>query len=179
MALAVAVIFICCSENIERIPKPQSNSINKILPLGASRVEGASPYYESFRYELWKKLSENDWIFDFIGTQSDPASYPNLGSLSFDVDHEGRGGWTSADILNGLSEWLNMTGAPDIVLFSSPGGNDILNGSNYEQTLLNINAIIDLLQLTNPNVTILIEQLAAGHSDFMTAEYTATFNQNK
>lgn len=98
MALPVAVIFICCSENIESILKPQSNSINKILPLGASIVEGASPYYESFRYELWKKLSENDWIFDFIGTQSDPASYPNLGSLSFDVDHEGRGGWTSADI---------------------------------------------------------------------------------
>ena len=41
-----------------------SDSINKILPLGASRVEGARPDYESFRYELWKDLVENDWVFD-------------------------------------------------------------------------------------------------------------------
>lgn len=155
------------------------NSINKIMPLGGSRVEGATPYYESFRYPLWKNLIQNDWTFDFIGTQSDEGFYPDFNSFNFDNDHEGRGGWTSGLILNGLSDWLSETGSPDIVLFSGPGGNDILNGLDYGQTLLNINAIIDLLQANNANVTILIEQLAPGRSGFMIPEYTAIFNQNR
>ena len=52
------MIFVSCSEEGDLKPKPQSNSINKILNLGASRVEGGRPEYESYRYELWKKLKE-------------------------------------------------------------------------------------------------------------------------
>ena len=50
--------------NIEE--KPISQSENKILILGASRVEGNRPDYESFRYALWKKLKADNQIFDFI-----------------------------------------------------------------------------------------------------------------
>lgn len=166
-----------CGKNDDSNLKPQSTSINKILPLGASRVEGFRPNFESYRYELWKDLKGNDWTFDFIGTRSDGAAYPAFNGEEFDVDHEGRGGFTSGEILQGLSGWLSQTGKPDIVLFSSPGGNDILNGQNYNQTISNINAIIDALQANNPNVTIIIEQPAQGRSDFMTTEYTNVFNQ--
>jgi len=67
-----SVLFFSCNgdteeELIDRVPKPVSTSANKILILGASRVEGARPEYESFRYELWKDLVENDLTFDFIG----------------------------------------------------------------------------------------------------------------
>ena len=171
------LMFTACEKDDDTTPKPQSNSINKILPLGASRVEGARPDFESYRYELWKDLKENDWTFDFIGTQSDETTYPVFNSMSFDIDHEGRSGWTSGQILSGLNGWLNQTGSPDIVLFSSPGGNDILEGEDYNQTISNINAIIDALQANNPNVTIIIEQPAQGHSNFMTTEYTNAFNQ--
>lgn len=171
------LIFNSCKKEDNISPKPQSTSINKILALGASRVEGARPEFESFRYELWKDLKENGWTFDFIGTQTDEAAYPEFNSISFDKDHEGRGGWTSGQILNELSGWLSQTGAPDIVLFSSPGGNDILNGLNYNQIIANINAIIDQLQTNNPNVVIIIEQPAGGHSNFMTTQYTNDFNQ--
>jgi len=171
------LIFNACDKDDEVTPKPQSNSINKILPLGASRVEGARPEFESFRYELWKDLKENNWTFDFIGTQSDEGSYPVFNSNTFDIEHEGRSSWTSGQILNGLNGWLSQTGSPDIVLFSSPGGNDILNSQDYNQTILNINAIIDALQADNPNVTIIIEQPAQGRSGFMTTEYTNAFNQ--
>ena len=166
-----------CSSDDETEPKPRSTSINKILPLGASRVEGARPEFESFRYELWKDLKENDWTFDFIGTESDEATYPAFIGMSFDIDHEGRSGWTSSKILDGLDDWLNQLGSPDVVLFSSPGGNDILEGLDYSQTLSNINAIIDALQKDNLNVTIIIEQLAPGRSDFMTTAFTAAFNK--
>jgi hypothetical protein len=55
-------------------------------------VEGDRPNYESFRYELWKELIENNWTFGFTGTQLDAASYPLFDNLLFDKYHEGRGG---------------------------------------------------------------------------------------
>lgn len=171
------LMFIACDKDDDSNLKPQSTSINKILPLGASRVEGARPDFESYRYELWKDLKGNNWTFDFIGTRSDGASYPQFNGNNFDIDHEGRGGFTSGEILAGLNGWLSQTGSPDIVLFSSPGGNDILNGQNYNQTISNINAIIDALQANNSNVTIIIEQPAQGRSDFMTTEFTNAINQ--
>lgn len=170
--------FNSCDKE-ESIPDLQGNSINKIMSLGASISAGYRPNYESFRYELWKDLIENNWTFDYIGTQSDEATYPMYNNHDFDVDHEGRGGWTSGQILNGIANWLSETGAPDIVLFSSPGGNDALQGLPYNQILSNIKGIITALQNANPEVTILIEQLAPGRSDLMNAELTNSFEQIK
>ena len=161
------------------IEKPKSVSINKIMPLGASRVEGARPNFESFRYHLWTKLLDGSWEFDFIGTQSDLSSYPNHAGFSFDVDHEGRGGWTSGQILDGLPDWLVRTGNPDIVLFSSPAGNDALENLPYDQAIANIRTIIDTFQAANPNVTIIIEILAPARSDRMTPTLTDYFSKIK
>lgn len=177
IVLGLSLLMFNACDDDDITPKPQSTSINKILPLGASRVEGARPDFESYRYELWKDIMENNWTFDFIGTRSDGASYPEFNGNAFDIDHEGRGGFTSGEILSGLNGWLSQTGSPDIVLFSSPGGNDILNGQNYNQAISNINAIIDALQANNSKVTIIIEQPAQGRSDFMTTEFTNAFNQ--
>lgn len=147
------------------------------MPLGASRVEGARPFYESFRYELWKLLQAGDWEFDYVGTQTDDASYPTFQGQTFDPDHEGRGGWTSGEILEGIEGWLSTTGAPDIVLFSSPGGNDALQGLKYDNVISNVNGIIDVIQVINPDVTIIIEQLSPGQSEIMTGELQQYFDQ--
>ena len=170
-----SVIFGC--SNDEDSPKPISTSINKIMTLGASRVEGSRPDYESFRYNLWKNLIENNWTFDFIGSQSDEAFYPSYNGFDFDIDHEGRGGWTSGQILDGVGDWLTETGPPDIILFSSPGGNDALEQLSYSEAVSNINSIIDIIQSSNPNCIIIIEQMAPGHSEIMTAELTNFWNQ--
>ncbi|WP_181044119.1 GDSL-type esterase/lipase family protein [Aureicoccus marinus] len=155
-------------------PEP---SVTTIMPLGASRVDGARPIYESYRFELWKDLIDGGWSFDYIGTRDDEANYPAYNSQSFDVDHEGRGGWTSGQIRQNLNGWLQQAGSPDIVLFSSPGGNDALQNLPYQDAMENINAIIDLLQANNPEVIIIIEQMAPGRTDFMNAELTSYFNQ--
>ena len=173
------MIFVSCSEENDIPPKPQSDSINKILNLGASRVEGGRPEYESYRYELWKKLKEDNLIFDYIGTQTDESTYPPFNDMIFDCDHEGRGGWTSADILDELNNWLSLTGPPDFVLFSSPAGNDALEGLSYTEAVTNINGIIDIIQDFNPNTTIIIEQMAPGRSDIMTSELTNFLEQMK
>ncbi|MDW3192497.1 MAG: GDSL-type esterase/lipase family protein [Cytophagales bacterium] len=179
MILVCIVHFLLlagCSE--EETSKPVSDSINKIMPLGASRVEGDRPEYESFRFELWLLLTDGNWDFDYMGTRTDGGSYPAIRDKpSFDRNHEGRGGWTSGDILEGIDGWLAETGAPDIVLFSSPGGNDALLGLDYDQAVSNINAIIDAIQVVNPEVTIIIEQLAPGHSEIMTGELLMYFDQ--
>ncbi|MDG1333942.1 MAG: GDSL-type esterase/lipase family protein [Crocinitomicaceae bacterium] len=176
LGVITALLLVSCKkENTE--PKPQSTSINKIMPLGASRVEGDSPSYESYRYELWKKLLDGNYTFDYIGTMSDQASHSDYNGQTFDVDHEGRGGWTSSQILAEIEGWLTKSGAPDIVLLSSPGGNDALNGEPYSQAISNVNAIIDKLQAANPNVTIIIEQMAPAHSSAMTSTLTSYLDQ--
>lgn len=153
-----------------------NTSETKVMPLGASRVEGDRPNFESYRYELWKTLLDSGYTFDYVGTQEDMASYQDHSGQSFDHDHEGRGGWTSGQILNGLPGWLDNIGNPDIVLFSSPGGNDALIGLPYSNVIDNVNDIIDTLQTRNPNITIIIEQLAPGHSSIMTPTLTTYFN---
>ena len=185
IALGVLLTFTACKKEDDGVTttsittQPTSNSSNRIMALGASRVEGDRPNFESFRFELWKKMIEGGWDVDFIGTENDLASYPTLGNRTFDNDHEGRGGWTSGQILDGIGGWLNATGAPDIVLFSSPGGNDALEGLSIDNAIANANSIIDIIQGANPNVTIIIEQMAPARSDQMTSELTAAFNQMK
>jgi len=176
LLVGISMIILNSCDTDDSVGKPVSGSINKIMSLGASRVEGNRPDFESFRYELWKDLIENDWTFDFVGTQSDNASYPPFNNNDFDVDHEGRGGWTSEEILNGLTNWLSETGSPDIVLFSSPGGNDALQDLPYNEAISNISSIIDALQTNNPNITIIIEQMAPGRSDIMTEELSTYLN---
>ncbi|MEL6969254.1 MAG: GDSL-type esterase/lipase family protein [Bacteroidota bacterium] len=171
------LLLACTPEEEPSENNPPSTSTNKIMPLGASRVEGARPIFESYRYELWKLLIDGGWDFDYVGTNDDLSSYPTYLGFTFDNDHEGRGGWTSGQILEGIEGWLNQSDTPDIVLFSSPGGNDALQGLSYEQAISNINQIIDIIQLANPNVTILIEQLAPAVSMAMTAELTTYFNR--
>ena len=157
-------------ENINDIP-------NKIMPLGASRVQGLTPLFESYRFELWKDLIDGDWDFDYIGTEIETGSYPNYDNLSFDPHHQGKMSWTSEEIFEELERILHETGYPDIVLFSSPGGNDILDGLPYENVIENINGIIDIFQNRNPDIVILIEQLAPGKTSFMTPELTVIFDQ--
>lgn len=149
----------------------------KIMPLGASRVQGFSPFFESYRYELWKDLIDGGWEFDFVGTLDDFIIYAEYNGYCFDTDHEGRSGWKAAQIDDNIEQWLSETDTPDIVLFSSPGANDILDGAEVEPVLAHINSIIDKIQKHNPNITIIIEQLAPAKSTYMTEELTAIFSQ--
>ncbi len=167
----------CDDESSTPENNPEENVLNVIMPLGASRVEGARPIYESYRYELWKKLIDGNWEFDYIGTENDDASYPEHAGMSFDMDHEGRGGWTSGQILAGIAPWLRDAGVPDVVLFSSPGGNDALQNLPYDQAISNINAIIDVIQSVNQDVTIIIEKMAPARSNFMTPQLRTYFTQ--
>ena len=177
----ICLLIGCQSDQLDQInanKEENTNDIpNKIMPLGASRVQGLTPLFESYRFELWKDLIDGGWDFDYIGTETETGSYPNYENLSFDPDHQGKMSWTSEKIFEELESILHETGYPDIVLFSSPGGNDILDGLPYENVIENINDIIDFFQDRNPDIVILIEQLAPGKTSFMTPELTLIFDK--
>ena len=74
--IILLIIFSCNNENVItpiETTAPLSVTTTKIMSLGASRVEGDRPNYESYRYELWKLLIDGNWNFDYVGTQSDNA----------------------------------------------------------------------------------------------------------
>lgn len=145
----------------------------RIMPFGASRVKGKSPTFESFRYDLWKLMVDSNWSIDYIGTVADKTKYPEYLGRTFDPDHEGHGGWSSGELLEQVDNWLSVAGPPDIVLFSSPGGNDALRKLPYNEALENVNATIDAIQAANPKVVILIEQLAPAREQAMTQELSS------
>lgn len=177
----ICILLLSCeNETADQQSLPDENTsdgLNKIMPLGASRVQGLTPWFESYRYPLWKSLVDAGWDFDFIGSEKETGSFPAYKGVAFDRDHQGHIGWTSGQILDNLPSALSEVSTPDIVLFSSPGGNDILDGLPYENVIENINGIIDLFQDHNPDIVILIEQLAPGKTSFMTPELTAIFDQ--
>ena len=148
----------------------------KILPLGDSRVEGNRPEYESYRYELWKHLTDASFSFDFIGPLSDEADYPSFNGYRFDPDHAGVGGFTTEDILLNLPEWIDDIESPDVVLLGI-GGNDLLGQSPLEEVISNLYEIIAILQQKNPEVIILLEQIAPARSDLMNSDFEILLNQ--
>ncbi len=146
----------------------------KILLLGDSRVHGNRPDFESYRYELWKKLIADKQKVDFIGSIEDESSYPKFMGKTFDKDHAGVGGFTTQDILDNLEEALAEMEKPDVVLLGI-GGNDLMSRNPVEDVIENINKIIDILQAENNQITIFVEQIAPGRSKFMTPEVTKVF----
>ncbi len=180
LTLTVFSFLFACGWEEEPLPSELYSANNdglKIMPLGASRVEGASPSFESYRYELWELLNGELVAFDFIGTQEDETFYPESLKNNFDYHHEGHGGWTSGKILDQLDVLIQDAGVPDIVLFSSPGGNDALEGLPYDQIVANTNQIIDILQAVNPSIVVIIELPAPASQELMIDELQSYFNQ--
>lgn len=163
----------CEKEN----PQPFINDgALRILTLGDSRVEGARPDYESYRYNLWKMLVDEDVDFDLTGSRLDEGSYPAYNGKEFDADHEGTGGAITDDILEIVQAVIERTGKPHIVLLGI-GGNDLVEGSTASRAIENITQIINQIQLLNDSATIIVEQIAPGLSSFMTPQITTVFNE--
>lgn len=151
---------------------PIEDNSTKILILGASRVQGNPPEHESFRFDLWKNLKLANYDVDFIGNIHHYHQYPLVLGQRFDPQHQGQSGFTSGQILADLDNNLARIGNPDIVIFSSPGGNDIQNEIPLRIVKSNIRAIVSHLQSKNPNVTVILEKMAPGHSSTMDEETT-------
>lgn len=178
--ISLILLFSCSSDESEGAILTSTKSY-KIMPLGDSRVDGSGSLngHQSYRYELWKNLIDNNWSFDFIGYRMDPANYPIYQNTQFDIDHAGYGGYRTSTILQNFTTIINPVDIPDIVLLGI-GGNDLLGSVPPEQILENIDLIIDFLQALNPEIIVIIEQIAPAKSDAMSSnlwQNLAEFNE--
>lgn len=134
--------------------------------------------FESYRYDLWKQLIDDDRSFDFIGTQLDSYQYPDYLGNSFDREHEGVGSIETDGVLINLRPVLSITESAEIVLLGI-GTNDLVRGDLPQDIIKNVVRIIGILQRDNPNVTIFIEKIAPLHSAIMSTDLrqrTEAFN---
>src|SRR5688500_15151682 len=126
----------------------------RIMPLGDSITAGPG----CWRAMLWNRLQTNGYAnVDFVGGVSGGGC--NYG-YSYDVDHEGHGGYSATGIAdnNQLPPWL-AAARPDIVLMHL-GTNDMWGG--YIPTDTKIAAFTKLvgqMRANNPNVKILVAQI--------------------
>lgn len=137
----------------------------RILPLGDSMTKGSTETAEeaghpTYRYWLWQQLRNDD--VDFVGSWT----APNF-AVAFDQDNEGHGGYSTDEILHGvtdqqwepgyLAEWT-MNYDFDMVLLLI-GTNDVLRGVPTSDTAANLEKIISVLRQKNPRVTIFMATL--------------------
>ena len=171
--LTMLLALFDCDKNEEKSNTFTQNNVNTnvitIMPLGDSRVEGATSNSVSYRYDLWENLISNQWNIDYVGTQNDNTSYPLFLGNTFDPDHEGIGGFKTQDILDNIDSVLENSEIPDVVLLGI-GGNDLVRGVPVAEAISNINQTIDILQNKNPNIIIFLERIAPGRSNVMTPE---------
>lgn len=175
--LFLTLIIISCARDDGSLI--YNDPINfKIMPLGDSRVDGSNSLqgHQSYRYELWKLLTNDGVDFDFIGPEIDLTNYPSYFNQTFDSNHAGFGGYTSANILNSFTQIVDPNNLPDIVLLGI-GGNDLLANVDPQEIIQNIHLIVDFMQALNPNMIIFIEQIAPGKSNIMTNFLWSALNE--
>lgn len=175
--LAIAVLLLL--QSCRKEDNLSSDGITNIFIMGASRVEGNAPEHESFRYDLWKKLTRANVEFDFIGNKKDPKQFPKMNGKTFDPDHQGSRGFDSRDLQFNLDKDLATIEQPDIVIFSSPGGNDIANKVPLDVVKSNIRYIVKQLQNKNPKVTVILEKMAPGNKGFMNEKIKSKYEETR
>jgi lysophospholipase L1-like esterase len=126
-----------------------------ILPYGDSVTTFGADPESSYRYWLYKDLTDAGFNFSIIGTRSGvedgaPANpWPEEG-------YSGHEGWSSVDASDPANLNPVVALSPDIVLLDF-GSNDILQGLDLTATTeVNLETIIQAFANQNSSVTILI-----------------------
>lgn len=133
-----------------------------VLPLGDSITRGdyeAASDNGSWRYYLGQQLATGGYDVDFVGS----TTFPTYTRFTFDQDHDGHGGYTTAMLLaNGETEplkaWMAAYGPPDVVLLMI-GTNDALLQVPLADRLQNLRGIVAQLRARSPGVRILLAQI--------------------
>jgi len=125
-----------------------------ILPYGDSVTTFGSNPQSSYRYWLWKDLSDAGFNFAIIGTRTGVENGSPANSWPQEA-YSGHEGWTSSDAASAANLNPVVRKAPDIVLLDF-GSNDILAGIDLNTTQTNLETIIEAFAAVNPYVTILI-----------------------
>lgn len=128
----------------------------RIMPLGDSITYGEPPddpiLVTGYRKPLYQTLFNSGYSFDFVG------SLQHGDSASFDIDHEGHGGWgAKADrgYGGGIAPTVQqfLTDHPADVVLLHIGTNDISDGT---QNVNDIAEILDNIDLISENIVVVL-----------------------
>ena len=165
----LAVLVSCHREEPVQEPVVEPEAV-ALLPLGDSITIG-DPH--TYRCELHKALAAASSPYDFVGSLNhNRAGCPG----SWDMDHEGRAGWTTAQIDEKIGEWLRDY-TPDVVLIHL-GTNDafqaVNKGTAEDDSEAALRSIVAKLRADNPAVTMYLAQiLPLGNMDRDPTPYNA------
>jgi hypothetical protein len=126
---------------------PSADAANKIMPLGASLTRGipGSSDDTGYRRSLYFSLFDGGYSPDFVGNLND--GIPD----DFDRDHEGHGGFTSAQIAADVLVWL--TDNPDDIVLLHIGTNSLTANPD------DVKAILDEIDDFSPNVWVVLARI--------------------
>lgn len=156
VGLLLAILALGChASGAEPDTSPPRPGL-RILPLGDSITE-APGGAASYRYWLEKELDRKGVAFDYVGSKR--GVYRGKPKFDdFDSDHEGRWGWTTADVRVGIDGWAAKARA-DIVLLHL-GTNDLARDLEPNLEMIeNLKAIFGALRRANPKVVILLARI--------------------
>jgi acyl-CoA thioesterase I len=145
----------------------------RIQPLGDSITVGGGnpPPAISYRYPLFKLLTNASMDFEYVGSLTDYSSYPPVNGRTMSQNHDGHWGFEIQDINAGLSGWMNGY-MPDFSIILL-GTNDITVGESVAQGKSEMSTTIDLLRAKNPRIVIFLGLLYQSGSQF--AAYNAEY----
>jgi len=145
LAVAICIVFLMPGNCVAAGQTPL-----RIMPLGDSITQGAAGNY---RRPLWIALGEAGMSVDFVGSMS--RGYTDGDDASdYDTDHEGHWGWRADQVLGRIDQWTAQA-TPDVVLIHL-GTNDIGGGQDIDETVDEIDQIIERLRTHNPDVHVLL-----------------------
>ena len=125
------------------------------MPLGDSITQGDSDH-NTYRRPLWLSLNADGHDVDFVGSRrshhrGDPPR------SDFDRDHEGHWGIRVDEVLRDIVRWTRAA-QPDIVLVHL-GSNDIFQDQPIDETLGELEELIERIRSVRPDATILLAQI--------------------
>ena len=138
-----------------------------IMPLGNSVTRGITgSTIGGYRGTLQNLLETSGYTIgpgndiDFVGSQTDPDT-PS--SSIPDVDHEGHSGYTTLDIISGISTWLTDN-PPDMVLLHI-GTNDLEAPRTPSDIANSLNTILGDIDTQDPNIIVVLARIILDDND--------------
>ena len=170
MSTARRLIIICLISLDALIALPANadifslTSIPTILPLGDSITAGGDG---SYRKHLYNLLNSDGYKFVFVGSQ-------HSGNFA-DNEHEGHGGWTPEELLNGkeidgktnggIDLWLDYSPADIIIIHAGTNGVSLgtldydPDTESFGQHVKNIESILDHIFSHNLSAIVVLAQI--------------------
>jgi hypothetical protein len=143
----------------------------RVMPLGDSLTAGGAgdpQFYDSYRYELWRKLRAVDLPVVFVGDQTGPNAVatnppPGSGLAPGSFAHSGHGGWTIGpnDQRDSLGRPFNVAAYIDEWTASVKPEVVLLNlGTNFElDGAAKLSALINKIRRLLPNAVIVTSSM--------------------